>query len=308
MSAFFESYLSTGIKEDVQDALEVISPDDTPVYNSLRKSKAIGVTHEWLELALPTASAVGANSFAEGVDFTYASGANYQPVETRRINKTQIFHKTWKVSGTIESVGKYGRDSEWAMRKLHAMKAFKVDIEVALLDNSASGAGGSGSARTMGGLRDFNGISATANATSGSLTPIDEGNLNVLLQAMWEQGVSPDKLVCSPFVKRQISGFAGTGAGRPIIINNGERQFADVLDIYESDFGRLSLVNSRRLATKSEVLVYEINLMSLAILRPATVRPTPNDGDFLTGAIVGEMTFEYLNANGLVRLRRVQSS
>lgn len=306
MSAFFETYLSTGLKEDVLDALEVISPADTPVYNGMRKSRATGTIHEWLEIALPSASAVGANSYAEGASFTYASGGAYQPVETRRANRTQIFHKTFKVSGTVEDAAKYGRGSEWNMRKLHAMMAWKVDVEVALLDNSASGAGASGSARTMMGLRVSDGISATA-ATTGA-APIDEGNLNVLLQAMWDQGVNPDKLVCSSFVKRQISGFAGNGAGRPIVINNGERTMSDVLDIYESDFGRLQLIPSRRLNIKSEVLVFENRLAAIAVLRNPSVRPTPNDGDFLTGAIVGELTFEYLNANAFGRLRRVQSA
>lgn len=296
------------MREDVQDALEVISPDDTPVYNGLRKSSAVGVHHEWLEIALPTASAVGANSFAEGSAFAYASGAAYQPAETRRHNYCQIFQKTWKVSGTIEAVGKYGRDSEWGMRKMMAMRAFKVDIEVALLDNSASGAGASGSARTMDGLRTQNGLSATANAVAGSLSPIDEGNLNVLMQAMWDQGIDPNRLVCSTFVKRQISQFSGASAAKPREASNGERTLSDVLDVYESDFGRLSLIPSRRLATKSEVLVYQNDLLSIPILRSPSVRPTPNDGDFITGAIVGELTFEYANANGVSRLRRVQSS
>lgn len=294
------------MRESVLDAIEIISPTDTPVYNSMRKDKAIAVTHEWLEISLPSASAVGANSFAEGADFVYASGASYQPVETRRLNKCQIFVKTWKVSRTIDSAGKYGRDSEVAFRRLSAMKGWKIDIEVALLDNSASGAGSSGSARTMMGLRVADGISATA-ATSGS-APIDEGNLNVLLQAMWDQGVDPDKLVCGSFVKRQISGFAGSGAGRPIIINNGGKEFSDVLDVYESDFGRLTLVPSRRLNIKSEVLVYQNSLAALAMLRAPISEMTPNNGDFYSGAIVGELTFEYKNANGFGRLRRVQSA
>lgn len=308
MSAFFETYLSTAMKEDVLDAIEVISPKDTPVYNGMRKSKATGTRHDWLSIALPSASAVGANSFSEGVAFTYASGDAYQPAETRRINYTQIFHKTWKVSGTVEDAAKYGRSSEWAMRKAHAMLGWKTDVEVALLDNSATAAGSSGVVRTMIGLRTPDGLSATAHATSGSLAPIDEGNLNTLLQLMWDQGVDPDTLVCNGFVKRQISGFAGTGAGRPIVINNGERTFSDVIEIYESDFGRLKLVPSRRLNIESEVLIFKNSLCSLPILRPPTARPTPNDGDFLTGAIVGELTFEYLNINGLGRLRRVQSA
>lgn len=308
MSAYFETYLSTAMKEDVLDAIEVISPKDTPVYNGLRKTKATGTRHDWLTIAIPSASAVGANSYSEGVAFVYASGDAYQPAETRRINYTQIFHKTWKVSGTVEEAAKWGRGSEWAMRKAHAMLGWKTDVEVALLDNSATAAGSSGVVRTMIGLRTPDGLSATAHATSGSLAPIDDGNLNVLLQLQWEQGASPDTLVCNPFVKRQISGFAGSGAGRPIVINNGERVFSDVLDVYESDFGRLKLIASRRLNIESEVLVYQNDMCSIPILRSPSSRPTPNDGDFLTGAIVGELTFEYLNINALGRLRRVQSS
>jgi hypothetical protein len=308
MSAFFETYLSTGMREDVVDALEVISPDDTPVYNMLRKGKASGVNHEWLTIGLPTASAVGANNYPEGASFAYASGAAYQPGETRLHNLTQIFHKTWKVSGTIEEVSKYGRDSEWGLRKLHAMRAFKVDIEVALLDNSASGAGSSGSARTMDGLRTRNGLSATATESSTGAAPIDEGNLNALLQQHWEQGCSVDRLVCSPFVKRQISNFSGATDAKPRVSENGERELVDVLDVYESDFGRVSLIPSRRLNIKSDVIVFENALMSMPILRSPSVRPTPNDGDFITGALVGELTFQYDNPNGLGRLRRVQSA
>lgn len=308
MSAFFETYLSTGMREDVLDAIEVVSPEDTPVYNGLRKGKAHNTIHEWLEIALPSASAVGANAYAEGAAFAYGSGAAYQPAETRRANRTQIFVKTWKVSGTIEGVGKYGRDSEWALRKLHAMKAWKIDVEVALLDNSASAAGSSGVNRTMNGLRTGDRLTATANAVPTLASPIDEGNLNVILQKMWDQGCIPDRLVCCSFVKRGISQFAGQGGGRPIVINNGERVFNDVIDIYESDFGRIQLIASRRLNIKSEVLVFQNNLMGLAFLRPPVARPTPNDGDFLSGAIVGELTFEYLNANGLGGLQRVQSA
>jgi hypothetical protein len=78
--------------------------------------------------------------------------------------------------------------------------------------------------------------------------------------------------------------------------------------VYESDFGRVSLIPSRRLNIKSDVIVFENALMSMPILRSPSVRPTPNDGDFITGALVGELTFQYDNPNGLGRLRRVQSA
>ncbi len=188
------------------------------------------------------------------------------------------------------------------------MRAFKIDIEVALLDNSASGAGSSGVARTMDGLRTLNGLSATANASTTLASPVDEGNLNVLMQQMWQQGCSPDRVVVSPFVKRQLSLFSGASSAKPRESSNGEREMVDVLDVYESDFGRVSIVPSRRLNIKSDVLVFENSMQSLPILRAPSVRPTPSDGDFITGAIVGELTFQYSNANSLGVLHRVQSA
>lgn len=306
MSAYFETYLSTGLKQDVVDALEVISPKDTPVYDMLRKGKATATIHEWLEIPLPTATAVGDDTVAEGFTYTFASGGAFQPVETRRANYTQIFQRPWRVSGTVEAVQKYGRDSEWNLRKTHALMGWKVDVETVLLDNSASAAGSSGVKRQMNGLRYQDSLSATA-ATSGS-APIDESNLNSLLQLMWDQGVNPDTLICGSFVKRQLSLLAGNGAGRPIVIENGQKKLTSVVDFYESDYGDLAIVPSRRLSIKSEVIAMQKNLMGLAMLRPPFTEVTPKTGDFLSGIVIGELTFEYLNANGGGRLRRVQSA
>lgn len=308
MSAFFETYVSTGLKEDVLDMLEVISPDDTPAYSGMRKGRASAVHHEWLEIALPTASAVGANNYPEGQSFAFLSGASYQPVETRRHNYCQIFRNTFRVSDTVNAVSKYGRDSEFGLRKAHALRAHKVDIEVALLDNSATGAGSSGATRTMVGLRTLDGLSATANSSSTDASPIDEANLNALMIQMWDQGTQPNRLLCSSFVKRQIAGFLGGGAGRPIVSNNGEKRMTDVVDIYESDFGVLQLIPSRRLNIKSEVLVWDNSMVAIAMLRAPFTRDTPNDGDYESGVVISELTFEYLNANSVGRLRRVQSA
>ena len=68
------------------------------------------------------------------------------------------------------------------------------------------------------------------------------------------------------------------------------------------------LLPSIRLSVKSEVLVYRNELNALAVMREPFARATPNDGDFESGAIVGDLTFEYLSINGLGRLRRVQSA
>jgi hypothetical protein len=192
------------------------------------------------------------------------------------------------------------------------MKSFKIDVEWALLDNTASAAGATtATARTLKGLRGAaqdSGITATANSVSTNASPMDEAVLNSGLKLMWDQGVTPDKLVCSSFVKRQISGFLGGQAGRPIVNQNGDRVASNVVDVYESDFGRLDVIPSRILNIKSNVLFFRNDLLSLAWLRPPFVEFPPKDGDYIPGVMLGECTLEYLNPFGMGLLTRVQSA
>ena len=305
MSAFWDTYQSTAQKLDVKDQILVLSPQDTHVSQGMRRTKATGVTHEWLTIVLNTASAQGLAA-NEGDSFTYASAD--MAAETRRQNRVQTFVRTWKVAAITNNAQVYGRTNDFAFRKLLAMKAWKIGVEVDLLDNSASAAGASGAGnwRIMNGLRAQDGLSATA-ATSGS-APVDEENINSLLQLMFEQEAAADKLVCAPYVKRQISRLVGVGAGVPLVVENGSKILSNVVDIYESDFGRVTIIPSLRLSIDSEVIAYKNEYCALASLREPFARATPNDGDFESGAIVGDLTFEYLNVNGLGRLRRVQSA
>lgn len=258
-----------------------------------------------MTITLATASAQGLAA-NEGDSFTYASAD--MAAETRRQNRVQTFVRTWKVASITNAAQSYGRTNEFALRKLLAMKAWKTAVEVDLLDNSASAAGasGSGNHRVMNGLRAQDGLSATA-ATSGAAA-IDDENLGSLLQLMYEQEAGADRVVCAPFVKRQLSRLAGAGPGIPLVIENGAKVLSNSIDVIETDFGRVQLIPSIRLQVKSEVLAYRNEFNRLAVLREPFARATPNDGDFESGAIVGDLTFEYLNVNGLGRLRRVQSA
>jgi len=302
---FFDTFGSTGMKEDVRDLITVISPDETPAMSMLADSQANGRLHEWLTIPLPTGAD---NKQTEGVTYTFTSGN----AETRIINYTQIFLQEWQVSGTIEAVAKYGRASEWDMRKLHALRAFKVDVEFELLDNTASAAGATtATARELKGIPGAavdGGVTATAVSTSTERAPISEPMLNAALQDMWTAGGNPNKVIVGGFVKRGISGFVGAGAGRPIVNDNGDRIASNVIDVYESDFGRLDVAASRHTNPGSQVLFFENELLSKAWLRPPFTETPPKDGDRFPGVVVGEMTLEYLNPNGVGRITRVQSA
>lgn len=303
-ASFFDSYGSTGLREDVSDIIKVISPDETPVLTTLPEGSTNAKLTEWMTIPLPTASD---NTAVEGTAFAYGSG----DAETRLLNYTQIFLKTWRVSGTVDAVGKYGRGREWEFRKVLNMRAHNVDVEYELLDNTASAAGAStATAREMKGLPGAavdNGITATAISDSSSSAPISEPMLNSLLQDMWTEGVNPDHLVCGAHVKRGIGGILGV-EGRPMPAPDGRLVISNAVQVYDTDFGRVNILTSRVLPRKSEVMVWENALAEKANLRPASVELPPKDGDYFPGALISECTFKYLNPKGFGRLTRVQSA
>ena len=304
-AGFFDTYGGTGNKEDVRDLLTVISPDETPVMSLLGDGEANSTRHEWLTIALPTGAD---NKQIEGTAWSYVSGNK----ETRIQNYTQIFTQTWKVSGTVEAISKYGRASEFDMRRLHALRALKVDIEYELCDNTASAAGATtATAREMKGLAGAamdGGVTSTAIGVAADRAPLSEVMLNQLLQDSWLAGGRPDTMVCGGFVKRGVSGFLGAGAGRPIVNQNGDRVASNVVDVYESDFGRLDVIPDRYIALGSQVLVFQKDLGVKAWLRPPFTEQPAKDGDYIPGVAVAELTLEYLNPAGFARLTRVSSS
>jgi hypothetical protein len=107
--ATYQTYTAIGMREDLSDLIYNISPTDTPFMSSIGKTKATAVLHEWQTDSLD--AAVLTNAAVEGAT---ASDATMSPT-TRVGNRTQIFQKTIKISGTLDAVDKAGRKSEKAL-------------------------------------------------------------------------------------------------------------------------------------------------------------------------------------------------
>ena len=56
MATFGTTYQTTGMVEDIKDLVEVISPQETPVYSMLGRGTVHNTLHEWLTLTLPTST------------------------------------------------------------------------------------------------------------------------------------------------------------------------------------------------------------------------------------------------------------
>jgi len=104
----FTSYDAVGIKEDLQDVIYDISPEETPFYSSCAKVKARNTFHEWQTDAL---RASAANAHVEG-DVTTA---DVRAATSRLGTYTQIFKNAVIIPGTDEGLDKAGRAKEMAL-------------------------------------------------------------------------------------------------------------------------------------------------------------------------------------------------
>lgn len=143
----YTTYDTGGNREDLIDQIFDISPVDCPVSKAVGSSQAKAKKHDWQTDELAAADAD--NAALEGDEYNYSA-----PTKTQRVqNYTQIFRKTFIVSGTQEVVGKGGRTSEVGYQAAKKAKEIKRDLEAAICSNNASLAGSDSVARKLGGFR-----------------------------------------------------------------------------------------------------------------------------------------------------------
>jgi hypothetical protein len=314
MSATYSSFTVIGQREDLSDVIYDISPQDTPIMSSIGKSKATAVYHEWQTDSL--AAATTANAQIEGADATDATVT----ATTRIGNYTQIVGKTIRVSGTLEAVDKAGRKSEKAYQMAKAAAEMKRDIETIITANQGQSAGDATTARVMGSLLSYiktnssvNGTSVTgvdpttigvSTRTDGTTRIFTETLLKDVIQKVFVSGGTPTLAVMRPALKQKVSGFTGNAAYRVNTDNSvGNVTVVAGADLYQSDFGILSLIPDRFLRSEDrEVLILDPEYAALAYLRPFQTKDLAVNGDSERSQLIAELTLEVRNeaAHGIV--------
>ena len=254
-----ETYDNTVIREDLEQQYTMISPEETPFQTAIGVGPAATNTyHEWtvVELASPSTS----NRVVEGDD---APGEDNGTLGKRFGNYTQISDKIVSVSNTSEAVDAAAENVQrLAAQVAIKLKEMKRDMEAMLLQNIAAAAGSSGTARQAAGLPAWLrtnivlGASGAAPTLSGTtsgypnaaLTPgtavvLTETNLNNVIQSCWNEGASPSIIMVNANNKRVISkNFTGNATRYKDAI---DKRLTAAIDIYDSDFGELSVVPNR---------------------------------------------------------------
>ena len=290
----FSSYDAVGIKEDLQDVIYDISPEETPFYSACAKVKARNTFHEWQTDAL---RASAANAHVEGD----ATTADVRAATSRLGNYTQIFKNAVIIPGTDEGLDKAGRAKEMAYQTLKIAKEQKLDIEKALFANNAREAGSSVAARELAGLPSWvvtnineagDATAATGDGTDartdGTAAAFDQARFDGVMQSIWEAGGKPDTVYLTAFQTNKALAFTGNNNQRSNITAEAEKVVKH-MSVYVTPWGTVKFVPSRE-QRGSDVFVVQDDMFAVGVLRPTKNEALAKDGDYEKRQVITELT------------------
>ena len=303
----FDSYDAVGIREDLENVIYDVSPEETPFYSSCKKLKATNTYHEWQTDSL---RAAGANAHIEGD----ATTAEARVATTRLGNYTQIFKNAVVIPDTDKGLDKAGRASEMAYQVLKIAKEQKLDIEKALFDNNAQVAGNATTARELAGAETWftssimnkgsggaHAAGTGANArTDGTQTIFTQADFDTLLQSIWENGGTPDSVYLSAFQMNIALTFTGNNNQRSTV-QAGDKKVIKSLDVYVTPWGTVEFIPSRQNRGR-DAFVMQDDMWAVAILRGTKNVELAKTGDNSTRQVVTELTLVSKNqkASGMM--------
>ena len=293
----FDSYDAVGIREDLQDVIYDISPEETPFYTACAKIKASNTYHEW---QTDTLRASAENAHIEGGDTSPEARA----ATVRLGNYTQIFKNAVAVPGTDVGLNKAGRAKEMAYQVMKVAKEQKLDIEKALFANQARVAGSSVVARKLAGLpawlttntnfqsgnggADPTGDGTNARTEDGTPTAFAQTKFDPVMQSIWEEGGKPQTVYLSAFQMNLTLGFTGNNNQRAQIDATKAQVVKDVV-IYRTPWGTVDFQMSRECRSR-DVFILQNDMWAVGVLRPTKNTELAVTGDSEKRQVITELT------------------
>lgn len=293
-------YSLVGFREDLEDTIWELFPEDTWLLSNLEQVPATSSNHEWQSDAL---AAAAANRQIEGDDASFAT-----LVPTVRLsNFQQISRKTLIISGTALASTSAGNANSVGRQAEKLMMELKRDMELALVGNQASSDGGTGTARSSAGMESWiagptsdpgtagNVVRATTTAntattpgyaggvvaaptdgtTTGALT---KQALDNALEGAWSDGGDPSIILVNSRQKAAIDGFTSVATRFVDVDRGAQASVIGAINVYVSDFGRHSVVLHRYMR-QSVVLAIDPKFWAVSFLRRPFMGPLADTGD-----------------------------
>lgn len=302
----------TGLnREDLSDLILNLDPWDNLVYASAPKVQAFSTTHEWAYDTLPVASRAGV---PEGSEFS----PNTLTTPVRTSNFTQLFRFDVGVTGTATALNLAGIGDVYNYHVLNGTHAIAKAVEQRIFDQSTladyPGAGTASSSGTQ--VRLFKELAAMMDATmivDAGLATITADMVDQAMEQAYAVGTRPEMLCVSQGVKADLSRnvAASVAVGGTRNVAQIDKRIVRSVDIYEGDFGALSIVPNRSIpqATGAQAWgwawLIERSRIGIATLRPIKHTPLAKTGDNTKGMVVGELTLELRHPKGIAAIKRV---
>ena len=305
----FDSYDVKGIREDLENVIYDISPEETPFYSSLKKVKASNTYHEWQTDSLRSSAA---NAHIEGDD----TAGEARTATTRLGNYTQIFKNAVIIPDTDEGLDKAGRAAEMAYQVLKIAKEQKLDIEKALFDNNKYEVGTATAARELAGCGAYvktnvsnigtSGANPTGSEpgntarTDGTQTVFTQADFDTVMESIWTNGGNPDTVYLSAFQMNKALGFTGYNNQRSHI-EATSKTVVKAVDIYVTPWGTVEFTPSRENRGR-DVWIMDSEMWACGVLRPTKNTELAKTGDSTKRQVLTELTLISKNeaASGLV--------
>jgi len=305
-----DSYDVKGIREDLENVIYDISPEETPFYSSLKKVKASNTYHEWQTDSLRSSAA---NAHIEGDDTV----GEARTATTRLGNYTQIFKNSVIIPDTDEGLDKAGRAAEMAYQVLKIAKEQKLDIEKALFDNNKYEVGSATAARELagcgayvksnvaniggsGGANPTGSVPGNTARTDGTATVFSQADFDTVMQGIWESGGNPDTVYLSAFQMNKALDFTGYNNQRSHI-EATSKTVVKAVDIYVTPWGTVEFTPSRENRGR-DVWIMDSDMWAVGVLRPTKNTELAKTGDSTKRQVLTELTLISKNeaASGLV--------
>lgn len=298
VSNTFTSFDSKGIREELSNVINNISPEEVPLQSNIGSKNVSNTYFEWQSDSL---ASVSTTAVVDGDD---VASFDSTAATTRLGNYTQILRRTVIVADNLGAQDAAGRNDEFAYQIAKRGRELKRDLEATLCLNNAKVAGNSSTARETAGLGAWiatndvfgvGGASPTGDGsdarTDGTQADFTETMLKSAMQAAYTAGGQPTLLMVGPFNKTQVSGFAGIAQQRYQAPSNAPTTIIGAADVYLSDFGTLQVVPNR-FQRERDAFLLDPEYAAVAYLRPIQKVDLAKTGDASKAMLLVEAGLE----------------
>lgn len=255
--AIATTYNTAGDREDLTNALTILTPEDCPKTSTFPKASVpFNMYHEWqMDTLLPV-------SFAGVVEGQDASALTNQVAQRARVgNRVQNFQGTWAVSRNQMAAEVAGVANEMANSKTKAAREIKRSIEACIGSDNDLQVGTGLVPSKMRALGKWINTSPGTDVPTAYTTPtasidttatasLTESNFNDVFQSIFQKvgGRRSYTLFAGPSLKRAISNFQRTtgasGTTKTYMVTQDATQHQIDLNvtIYEGDFHHVTVI------------------------------------------------------------------